>query len=61
MLEQAKKEKELLEQSDLKSIDTDNVASVEQVLPSKLIKINGVDWNRAKALLTAAKIRFEET
>ena len=61
MLEQAKKEKELLEQSNLKSVDTPNVTSVEQVLPSKLIKINGADWNRAKALLTAAKIRFEET
>jgi hypothetical protein len=60
MLEQAKKEKELLEQSNLKSVDTANVTSAEQVLPSKLIKINGADWNRAKALLTAAKIRFEE-
>ena len=60
MLEQAKKEKELLEQSNLKAVDTATVTSAEQVLPSKLIKINGVDWNRAKALLTAAKIRFEE-
>lgn len=60
MLEQAKKERELAEAMKKEEIDKIPLDNVEIALPSKLIKINGADWNRAKSLLTAAKIRYEE-